>query len=1021
MKSTTFNWRRLIFILFVVAVLFTIGLNRMQIEADVIGFLPQDDPAISDALYIFANHPIQDQLIIDVSHQKDDLDVLVECGALVEKRLKQSGLFKNVGLQDVENLIPDLAFYILNNLPVMFSANELNNKIKPLLDSQTITKKLADIQTRLLNLEGIGQVEFVSKDPLGLKDLVLAKLAFLSPSQDARIYKNQLISSDGKHLLVIANPITFSTDTAFARKATDLIHALSRELHQKYFKAGYQVTLTPVGAYRVALDNELIVRRDVRNAILLVTIGIMLLLTVAFPRPYLGLLSLLPAIAGAMIAFFVLSLLQKSVSLMVLGFGGAIISISVDHGIAYFLFLDRPHVTYGREASEEVRAVGLFAALTTAAAFAALNFSGFPILEQLGQFTALGILFSFIFVHTVFPVIFPSMPPARSKALAFQKLINKFARSGKKGAFIALIFAIIMLFFAKPEFNVSLSSMNTVSKETTAAQSLVSNVWGKVFNKTYIMTEGENIGELQKKGDRLLAMLDQDLLSGVLSSGFVPSMIFPGQDRRRQNFEAWQKFWTGSRVASLKKSIKAASIDLGFTANAFEPFYKMLNPNSYVPERSDIPEKFFSLMGIAAGPEKKTWVHVGGLTRGQLYNAEGFYAKYNSLGKLFDPNFFSQRLGKLLFSTFTKMLVIIGLSVVILLLVFFFDVTLTLISLLPVIFALISTLGTLKLMGKPLDIPGLMLAIVVVGMGIDYSLFFVRSYQRYGDVSHPFSGLIRMTVFMASASTIIGFGVLCSAEHSFLRSAGIISLLGIGYSLIGAFVILPPVLNYRFQNRKENGHKHANQRDRVLRRYKNMEAYPRLFARFKMFFDPIFSELPRFLESYKGINTIIDIGCGYGVQASWLLERFPATRVYGIDPDPGRIRVASGAVGKRGLIKHGRAPDMPSVPGVADLAIMLDIIHYLNEDEFRLTLRNLYKNLRRSGCLIIRAPLPPKRRFPWRWWLENLRFKLARTPSYYRSVENIKNVLRQAGFKIERIEPSGSKGDYFWFILKLPL
>ena len=164
-----------------------------------------------------------------------------------------------------------------------------------------------------------------------------------------------------------------------------------------------------------------------------------------------------------MTAFFVFSLIHDSISLMVLGFGGAIISISVDHGIAYLMFLDRPYKTYGKEASQEVRAVGLVAALTTIGAFAALNFSGFPILEQLGQFTALGISFSFIFVHTVFPVIFPEMPAARSRRMPLQNLVNKLAGAGKKGALAALIFAVVMLFFAKPDFNVSLSSMNTVS------------------------------------------------------------------------------------------------------------------------------------------------------------------------------------------------------------------------------------------------------------------------------------------------------------------------------------------------------------------------------------------------------------------------------------------------------------------------------------------------------------------------------------------------------------------------------
>jgi len=156
--------------------------------------------------------------------------------------------------------------------------------------------------------------------------------------------------------------------------------------------------------------------------------------------------------------------------------------------------------------------------------------------------------------------------------------------------------------------------------------------------------------------------------------------------------------------------------------------------------------------------------------------------------------FFPRGWGGLLFSTFLNMLWIIGLSVIVLLYIYFLDWRLVLVSLIPVLFALVCTLGTLNLMGHPLDIPGLMLSIVVIGMGIDYSLFMVRAYQRYATEDHPSFQLVKMTVFMASSSTIIGFGVLCFARHALLRSAGLTSLLGITYSLAGAFIILPPVL-----------------------------------------------------------------------------------------------------------------------------------------------------------------------------------------------------------------------------------
>ena len=70
----------------------------------------------------------------------------------------------------------------------------------------------------------------------------------------------------------------------------------------------------------------------------------------------------------------------------------------------------------------------------------------------------------------VFPVIFPEMPPAGPRQLPLQKVVNTMARTGKKGAYTALVFALVMVVFARPKFNVSLSTMNTVSKETIAAE-----------------------------------------------------------------------------------------------------------------------------------------------------------------------------------------------------------------------------------------------------------------------------------------------------------------------------------------------------------------------------------------------------------------------------------------------------------------------------------------------------------------------------------------------------------------------
>ena len=160
------------------------------------------------------------------------------------------------------------------------------------------------------------------------------------------------------------------------------------------------------------------------------------------------------------------------------------------------------------------------------------------------------------------------MPAARSSRMPLQNPVNKLAGAGKKGAWAALIFGIVMLFFAKPDFNVSLSAMNTVSTATQSAEDMVSKVWDMAFNKIYLMTEGETLNELQLKGDRLVEMIAHERRYGcaVLRALFL-QWSFRASERQQQNFAAWKKFWNPDRITRLIESIREASLTaIGFTA-----------------------------------------------------------------------------------------------------------------------------------------------------------------------------------------------------------------------------------------------------------------------------------------------------------------------------------------------------------------------------------------------------------------------------------------------------------------------
>ncbi|OHD63358.1 MAG: hypothetical protein A2176_00180, partial [Spirochaetes bacterium RBG_13_51_14] len=977
--------------------------TRLTIDTDITKSLPVADPVIADSEYVMSHNPVKDRVVIDMGLDRNDPETLTAGAAMIESRLTASGLFSSVGMDEYQSIFPELVTSVTERLPALFTEHDLDRTIRPLLEPRKIKEALAEHYSRLLDLEGIGQSGMMADDPLGFKNVILARMAHLAPSRDIQIIQGRLISADGRHLLVIAEPKGSGTDTAQARKIASLIASCAYDLGKKFNPRGIGFTVTPVGAYRAALDNEETAKRDARRAVIFATIGIAVLLLVGFPRPVIGILALVPAVLGTIAAAFVYSLFARTISILAIGFGGTIISFTVDYGIAYLLFLDRPYETRGMDATREVWSLGLLAMLTTALSFALLFITGFSVLSQIGYFTALGVVFTYLFVHTLFPVIFPTMPPAkRTGFVPIQKFVNRIMRSNSRAsAYGALFFCAVMLAFARPDFKVDLAAMNTVTRDTLRAEELISKVWGNVFSRLYLMTEARSLEDLQTAGDRLAGKLDSEISAGTLSTAFVPSMLFPGRERTRANLAAWNRFWTPARVAELKKSMRDASREIGFAPDAFERFYGLLARTHIRPH--GIPDRFHRMLNIRRMRDSGEWAQFSVLTPGPKYRGERFHSTLSSagLGKLFDPVLFSERLGSILLSGFIKMAAVIGAVTACVAVLYLLDVRLTLIALAPTLFSLICTLGTMKLLGQQPGIPTIIVVVIVIGMGTDYALYIVRAYQRYMEESHQSLGLIRMTVFLSALSTMIGFGVLGLADHALLKSVGMTLFMGISYSFIGTVMIVPPLLRTMFVPEdlpndmvEPCSKEHA---ERVHRRYRFMEPYPRLFARFKLKFDPLFGELHQLVGSPA---TILDIGTGYGVPAVWLLELFPRARLYGIEPDAKRRRVASRAVGERGWIVQGSAPDLPDFPGTADAALLIDMIHYLPDRRLRLLLERVRKRMSPRGILVVRGTVPAAKRCAILRLMETLWIRMNGLTAHNRSEGEIIRLMRTAGFSV---------------------
>jgi len=101
-----------------------------------------------------------------------------------------------------------------------------------------------------------------------------------------------------------------------------------------------------------------------------------------------------------------------------------------------------------------------------------------------------------------------------------------------------------------------------------------------------------------------------------------------------------------------------------------------------------------------------------------------------------------------------------------------------------------------------------------------------------------------------------------------------------------------------------------------------------------------------------------------------------------------------------------------------DHVLMLDMLHYMEDEELRLVLRRIYGKLESGGILLIRATIPSDRKVPWKRWIEMLHLRMIKTQQRFRREEDIAGRLKSAGFDVG-VHASPTPGvEEKWFVGK---
>jgi hypothetical protein len=97
---------------------------------------------------------------------------------------------------------------------------------------------------------------------------------------------------------------------------------------------------------------------------------------------------------------------------------------------------------------------------------------------------------------------------------------------------------------------------------------------------------------------------------------------------------------------------------------------------------------------------------------------------------------------------------------------------------------------------------------------------------------------------------------------------------------------------------------------------------------------------------------------------------------------------------------------------------MLDMLHLIDDEEFKLVLRRIHEKLEAGGTLLIRATIPSERKVPWKRWIEAAHLKIIGMGKRFRPENEIAWFMAAVGFDVNIHASLTANVEEKWFVGK---
>lgn len=489
-------------------------------------------------------------------------------------------------------------------------------------------------------------------------------------------------------------------------------------------------------------------------------------------------IAMLPLISAIIAALTITNIVFHQVHGIIIAFGITLLGVCIDYPVHLF-----SHHTKSSDPQQTISSIWptlRLGVITTALAYLAMLGTGFSGLSQLSIFAITGLIVSLLVTRWIIPFwLTINFTKKEHQYLSYlSQLSFSFNSKMIAGFSVALFSVLIITANYDSVWSKNISDLSPIPEHVKMLdKNLRNSIGAPDVNHVFLIKDKDSEKLLQRTEDlviQLNGLKEDKLVKNIFSvTNFIPS-----QKTQRLNQQQLPD------KTQLENNLSAAASALSFKKQFFSPFIhdvklsKDLAPLTVTqilttPLSKYIQQDLFF--------KNNDWVSIIRLT-----GVKNESSLLNWLTKRPDIKNYYLNLRQAtssLMSDYQKTALIrllLGSLIISLILIVVRPIKRMGAILLPVILAVLLSISIQVIMGTQLTLFHILALLLIVGIGLDYSLFFDRSWTSLQDYQHRLHG-----IFISASSTLITFGILGFSDIPVLSALG----QTVTFGVLGCFVL----------------------------------------------------------------------------------------------------------------------------------------------------------------------------------------------------------------------------------------